>query len=125
MGAPVPHTCPVINGAQKDIESLIKELDKFTPETGDIESLIQNVIWVLDNNYSTLEDMRKSNGALRDWGTELEEEVSALKNEIDRLEDEKCTLEYDKSCLEDQVNELEEEKQRLEDRVEYLQSYEK
>lgn len=68
---PVPQTCPVI-------DSTLRELDSCY-------NLITDV----------LEDLRKSNSALRDWGNELLEELEAVEKELGGVLDEKRELEQE------------------------------
>jgi hypothetical protein len=68
---PVPQTCPVI-------DSTLRELDSCY-------NLITDV----------LEDLRKANSALRDWGNELLEELEAVEKELDGVLDEKRELEHE------------------------------
>ena len=68
---PVPQTCPVI-------DSTLRELDSCY-------TLVSGV----------LEDLRKSNSALRDWGNELLEELEAVEKELDIALGEKRELEHE------------------------------
>ncbi|MFA5429024.1 MAG: hypothetical protein WC279_12560 [Sulfurimonas sp.] len=68
---PVPQTCPVI-------DSTLRELDSCY-------TLVSGV----------LEDLRKSNSALRDWGNELLEELEAAEKELDIALGEKRELEQE------------------------------
>lgn len=68
---PVPQTCPVIDSTLRELESCY--------------NLVAGV----------LEDLRKSNSALRDWGNELLEELEAAEKELDKVLGENRELEQE------------------------------
>jgi len=79
--APVKHTCP-------DIDKLIKLLEDFEKsykdhEDSDLKYSIYNLVWEVSNG---LEDLRKSNSLLRDWGEDLCTEIDSLENYTSELE---------------------------------------
>lgn len=68
---PVPQTCPVIDSTLRELESCY--------------NLVTDV----------LEDLRKSNSALRDWGNELLEELGAAEKELDNALSDNRDLEHE------------------------------
>lgn len=121
--APIKHTCPDINAAQKTLD---EAADKLTDLIGsfremnehikdkhlsDIQESIDKVYEVRDN---ALEDLRKANDTLRTWGTDLGKTCKEMEREIDRLEDEVSDLETEIETLKDEHRyELNELKQRI------------
>lgn len=85
---PVPQTCPVI-------DSTLRELDSCY-------TLVSGV----------LEDLRKSNSALRDWGNELLEELEAVEKELDGVLDEKRELEQEVERLNCVIDAMEDDSGR-------------
>lgn len=77
MPAPVKHTCP-------DIDNCIKRLKSIISEGGRIEDdrLKRDIIWEADYVIDELEKLRKANGSLREWGEELEKELSDKEDEL-------------------------------------------
>lgn len=83
MKAPVGHTCPDIDKAIKIIQSaqkLFNQLDKQGIDDCYYESSC------LDDAIDLLEDLRKSNDALRSWGYGLDEELDKAWDRISELE---------------------------------------
>lgn len=68
---PVPQTCPVIDSTLRELESCY--------------NLVTEV----------LEDLRKSNSALRDWGNELLEELESVEKELDKALSDNRDLEHE------------------------------
>lgn len=86
MGAPVPHTCPDVDNAIK----VLKEVEGFSDEISGNSRHVADI----------LEDLRKSNASLRDWGEDMElqrndlqEENQDLLDKIQELEDRISQLE--------------------------------
>ena len=67
---PVKQTCPDINRLQKTIKEIINNFESFKQEdvSEDFLSSMQDASWELKDIYSTLEELRNANSALRDWG---------------------------------------------------------
>lgn len=68
---PVRHTCPDVDGALNDVSSATRELEDAVSTLGGIGR--------------RLEELRKSNEALREWATEEAERVDELEREMDDL----------------------------------------
>ena len=85
---PVPQTCPVI-------DSTLRELDSCY-------NLITGV----------LEDLRKSNSALRDWGNELLEELEAVEKELDKTLSDNRDLEHEVERLNRIIDAMEDDNGR-------------
>ncbi len=104
---PVKHTCPDINHMINTISRIVKDMSNYNEgdEKQDILSQIQD--WQSDlksigvGRFCDLEDLRNSNSALREWGTEMYNEAESLEEERDVLEQK---LEEEK----ERVRELEE-----------------
>ncbi len=87
---PIKHTCPDIDKliiGQNEIFKLIKNYQKIEDvnDFKNIISEIENILWDFENQ---LEQLRKSNDTLRDWGISEAEEVDKLENRIQYLENE-------------------------------------
>lgn len=88
MSAPVKHTCPDIDKALKWIKDAIREAEQGQ-RLHDIDDMRESLRWVvnqIEDIPSTLEDLRKANHLLREWGEGLEDEVNKLENKISDLE---------------------------------------
>lgn len=115
MAAPVGNTCPDIDTIQADLKQqqsdlnyIIKEIDKT--QYTDYETLMPDIVKYMENVISALqvytssirwgtetnplELLRNSNSALRDWGANSEEEISAMDDKISTLEAEIESFEY-------------------------------
>ena len=110
---PVKQTCPDINRLQKTIKEIINNLESFKQEdvSEDFLSSMQYASWELKDIYSTLEELRNANSALRDWGYELTSLAENLESEKDaeigELENTISAKETEISDLEDIIYELE------------------
>lgn len=88
MGAPVKHTCPDIDKVIKWIVSAMqvaKDGRKTFPEADD---LFQDIYDELDGCEGKLEELRRANDTLRNWGYELEKELKEKEERIYTLESE-------------------------------------
>jgi predicted nuclease with TOPRIM domain len=88
MAAPVKQTCPDINKYIKYIKQAITEkryLDRMNES--DLLDAAETMSRELENCIDYLEELRKSNGALRDWGEGLEDELQNAATSISELED--------------------------------------
>lgn len=110
---PVKQTCPDINRIQKTINEIINNFESFKQEdvSEDFLSSMQDASWELKDIYSTLEELRNANSALRDWGFELTSLAENLESEKDaeigELENTISAKETEISDLEDIIYELE------------------
>ena len=110
---PVKQTCPDINRLQKTIKEIINNFESFKQEdvSEDFLSSMQDASWELKDIYSTLEELRNANSALRDWGYELTSLAENLESEKDaeigELENTISAKETEISDLEDIIYELE------------------
>jgi thiamine kinase-like enzyme len=83
MSAPIKYTCPDIDKYIKWIKmALTKPRDLQKLNERDLFDAAEQMANELESCIDYLEDLRKSNGALRDWGEELEKRVEELENEI-------------------------------------------
>ena len=110
---PVKQTCPDINRLQKTIKEIRDNFASFkdTDNVEDFLSSMQDASWELKDIYSTLEELRNANSALRDWGYELTSLAENLESEKDaeigELENTISAKETEISDLEDIIYELE------------------
>ena len=72
--APVPHTCPLIDGAISYIESIDWNMDE--KDERDLFDDGKKVIEIL-------EKVRQANSALRDWGNDLYKEKDEIERDLD------------------------------------------
>ncbi len=82
MSAPIKHTCPDIDRALKHLKDAWREIKDSVED----KRTRDNIEWELDMVESILEDLRKDNGALRDWGHDLEKRNGELEDEVYNLE---------------------------------------
>ncbi len=109
---PVRNTCPDINRLQKVIESIRNDFASFNDShtAEDFLDNMNNASWELKDIYDTLEELRNSNSALREWGHELtslaEQMESEKDTEIGELQDEISAKETEIKNLEEEIYEL-------------------
>lgn len=109
---PVKNTCPDINRLQKIIKDIQSDFASFkdTDDINDFLDSMSNASWELRDIYDTLEDLRNSNSALRDWGHELislaEQMESEKDSEIEELQNEISEKETEIEDLEEEIKEL-------------------
>lgn len=77
---PIKHTCPDIDKlviGLREIEKTTKNYDKVD-DVDDLKSIlneVENILWGFEDK---LEELRKSNDTLRDWGVSEAREVDNL-----------------------------------------------
>ena len=89
MSAPVKNTCPDIDRLIKllrDIQHTAKEGMRESEKHSDVYQRFKDCEWDIDDIIYSLEDLRKANAALRDWGESLDSEVESLSNYVNDLE---------------------------------------
>lgn len=87
MSAPVKHTCPDIDKYIKYIKRAIyKDRDLKNMDEKELYDAASSMSAELESCIDYLEDLRKSNGELRDWGEGLDKELSNAADEIYNLE---------------------------------------
>lgn len=105
-------TCPQINDMQKTLQWLIKDFESFkeTDEVCDFMSTMSTACSELWSIYSELEDLRKSNSELRDWGNDLIDCIDILQrehqSEMDDLSNQISAKETEIESLEENIEEL-------------------
>jgi hypothetical protein len=91
MPAPIGHTCPDIDKVVKRLRDIQDEakagMYEHERDSTDYQRY-KDIEWFIDSMVDGLEDLRKGNSALRDWGEGLEGQVSALEDKIYWLEQE-------------------------------------
>ena len=94
MPSDVKFTCPSIDRLKKDCEYNANYVENA------VETLTNVLVFLQDlgGNYSELEDLRRSNDELRQWGMEMEDKLQELEAEytalINDYEELKCEFEY-------------------------------
>ena len=84
---PIRHTCPEIDEIVKgiiEIQKVTKNYDRIE-DIDDLQNIIsqtENILWGFEDR---LEELRRSNDTLRDWGVLEAEEVDRLENEVYEL----------------------------------------
>lgn len=91
---PIQHTCPDIDKYIKYIRWALvteRDIDRFNEE--DLRSSACTMSNELESCISYLEELRASNGELRDWGHDLVSDLDDQDKIIGRLEDKVSELE--------------------------------
>lgn len=97
MSAPISHTCPEIDRQQRINNQLVREIQDVIKcyqsySINDLISIFESAKDRLEEIDSFLEEMRESNDELRKWGTEMEDKVAELQEEM-------STMVYSQNCL--------------------------
>jgi len=88
MAAPVKHTCPDIDKYIKYIKMCIcKDRDLRNMNERDLYDTASAMNSQLEECIDYLEQLRSSNGELRDWGEGLDKELEEAANKIYELEE--------------------------------------
>lgn len=114
----VGYTCPTINSVISKMESAINELNylKRCPSEHIYDSTEEGISCLKDA-IEEMEDIRRANSELRDWGNEECEEKNNLK---DKLFDLELKCEYLEETADSQNREIE----KLENEVYRLNQFE-
>ncbi len=81
---PIGHTCPDINRYVKDIKfALVKQRELKHLSTEELLSAAEGMSNELENCIDYLENLRKSNDTLRQWGIEEAKRVDELEYELE------------------------------------------
>ena len=84
---PIKHTCPDIDRYIKWIKSeIVKDRDLRNMEEKELYDTASSMNSQLESCIDYLEELRKSNETLRNWGIEEADEVDSCKNYIEELE---------------------------------------
>jgi predicted nuclease with TOPRIM domain len=87
MASPIKHTCPEIDKYIKCIKQAIyKDRDLKNMDEKDLYDAASDMSSELENCIEYLEDLRKSNACLREWGEELDKELQDAATEMDNME---------------------------------------
>lgn len=79
MAAPVKYTCPDIDAAQKSLKQMVRDAEyaiKRYEMDQSAQDTLSECINEMSNTIDVLEDLRRSNDALREWGNEMEKELN-------------------------------------------------
>lgn len=84
---PIKHTCPDIDKLVKGIDEINKMLRGYEKlnEADDLKDLINNIENTLWDFDTKLEELRRSNDTLRDWGISEAEQVDKLEEELSKV----------------------------------------
>ncbi len=87
---PIKHTCPDIDKLIKGQSEIMKRIRNYQKideidDLKDIISDIENILWDFEDK---LEELRRSNDTLRDWGISEAEEVDKLEDRVFTLQNE-------------------------------------
>lgn len=85
MPAPIKHTCPDIDFVIKQIRSAIKLADGKYIDESNYKDCLNEIIDSLYRLDDRLEELRDANRALREWGENLEHELTFLTEENEEL----------------------------------------
>jgi hypothetical protein len=89
MSAPVKNTCPDIDRLIKMLKAIARTAREGMDNTEKYEDNYQrfkDCEWDIDDIIGSLEDLRKANSSLREWGEGLEAELENAAAEINTLE---------------------------------------
>ena len=86
---PIKHTCPDIDKYIKWIKmEIVKDRDLKNMDEKELFDAASSMSSELENCIDYLEELRKSNDTLRQWGIEEAERVDELEEEISKIETE-------------------------------------
>ena len=80
---PVGNTCPLIDEVIKGIENAVKELNAINKVLDSYP--IASSISEIENLHDVMEQIRRANTALRDWGADANDAIQNLEIEIDNI----------------------------------------
>jgi len=84
---PIKHTCPDIDKYIKWIKfEIVKDRDLKNMDEKELFDAASSMSSQLESCIDYLEELRKSNDTLRQWGITEADEVDSLKNYIEELE---------------------------------------
>ena len=75
---PVGYTCPDIDSLKNDCERYARDIENSIDSLNCVHSFLDGLAGI----HSELEDLRRSNEKLREWGEKLYEENEELKTKI-------------------------------------------
>lgn len=84
---PIKHTCPDIDKYIKWIKfEIVKDRDLKNMDEKDLLDAASSMSSQLESCIDYLEELRKSNETLRNWGISEADEVDSLQNYVEELE---------------------------------------
>lgn len=91
MAAPVKHTCPDIDKCIKNIRFAIKIAKQGAGKVdlendSHLDDYFSDIINYIEDAESILENLRKANDALREWGEDLQSEVENMAYKLSEIE---------------------------------------
>lgn len=81
MPAPVKNTCPDIDKVIRYIDDAMKIAHNGREEFPEAKNYFRDIYNALDGVEDMLDDLRKDNAALREWGDDLEKELGELEGQ--------------------------------------------
>jgi len=113
---PVKHTCSDIDGAKDVINSICDKLkvgvENITQD--DIDNVIYDLERIGIIRNCILEELRRSNSSLRDWGHEMSERSDSFEEELEEAKDENEKLTSNNLDLNEELKELIDQVEELE-----------
>lgn len=116
MPAPVKHTCPDIDeviAAIQQARKIAKNASKDLGRDSEAHDYITDIACELDGLDKQMEYLRKANSQLREWGEDLENEVSKLEEKLENAGSELQSLRAELGWNKDHIQSLEEELETL------------
>lgn len=93
--APIKYTCPDIDKVISGIKAAIKECDysRYSEvwDIKDYQATLDSIERILSGLESKMEDLRKDNSTLRDWGHEQSDRADKLETELEELKEQIAT----------------------------------
>lgn len=81
MSAPVRYTCPDIDKVIKSITSAQREAKHGERINNESSEIFSEILYELDGLIDIVEGMRKSNAELREWGNNLERDLTEFETQ--------------------------------------------
>ena len=86
MSAPVKNTCPDIDKVIASLRAAVKSAQKGRKEYPDADDYFWDILYEIEGLEGRLDDLRKDNSSLRDWGHSLDEQLREAAQVISDLE---------------------------------------
>lgn len=86
MGAPVKNTCPDIDKVINHLKAAIRAAIDGRKAHPEADDYFWDILYNIEDLEGRMEDLRKDNAALRDWGHDLDKELEDAANQINDLE---------------------------------------
>lgn len=116
---PIKHTCPNIDWTQDSVRNILTELRYIVTDTEPvyIERAMNNVESIVNDVVSKLEELRRSNDTLRQWGIDEASRADELEEMLDDVESKYSDECSENAALKQKIKELENEVEELNNMV--------